>query len=109
MVRFDVLPHTLYILTDDNFGTKDRLVSLLRIFQPLVVVLGNPGNEVGVRHAMASTGADALADLMGPDFRALKAEREEGAGEDAPVVPDMSTHSGTTELSFVMNLNEGFR
>ena len=55
-----------------------------------MVALGNPGDEEGVRHAGASTGADALADLVGPDLGALKVGREEGAGEDVPVVPDIS-------------------
>lgn len=55
-----------------------------------MVALGNQGNEEGMRHAGTSTGADALADLVGPDLGALKVGREEGAGEDVPVVPDMS-------------------
>ena len=55
-----------------------------------MVALGDHGNEVGVRHTGASTGADALADPVGPDLGALNVGREEGAGEDLPVVPDIS-------------------
>ena len=56
-----------------------------------MVALGNHDNEVGLRYVGASTGADALVDLVVSDLGALKVEREEGAGEDMPVVPDSSS------------------